>query len=148
MYYWIQVSSQRNFPSAAPSQLIIASRHLWIEGGNDAAVAYAKKLMYDKGGKSAYIELTGESWAPGDLVIDPRRFVKCISVDDDTLGGRIKAAREAAGITQQQLADTVASGVRQRVYEWENGTRSPRRETLEKIAAVLGVKAGWLMFGE
>ena len=23
----------------------------------------------------------------------------------------------------------------------------PRRETLEKIAEVLGVKAGWLMFG-
>jgi transcriptional regulator with XRE-family HTH domain len=66
-----------------------------------------------------------------------------------TIGERIKSAREAAGITQQQLADAVQAGGGQRqVSNWEVGLRTPRRETLEKIAAALGVKASWLMFGE
>jgi transcriptional regulator with XRE-family HTH domain len=65
-----------------------------------------------------------------------------------TIGDRIKAAREAAGLTQQQLSDAVSSGGgRQQVSNWEGGRRTPRRETLERIAEVLGVKAGWLMFG-
>lgn len=64
-----------------------------------------------------------------------------------TIGDRIKEAREAAGLSQQQLADAVAKGVRQRVNEWERGVRTPRRDALERIAEVLGVKAGWLMFG-
>lgn len=65
-----------------------------------------------------------------------------------TTGSRIKAAREAAGLTQQQLADAVQAGGGQRqVSNWEGGRRTPRRETLERIAEVLGVKAGWLMFG-
>lgn len=66
-----------------------------------------------------------------------------------TIGSRIKAAREAAGLTQQQLADAIpAPGRRQQVCDWETGHRTPRRETLERIAQVLGVAAGWLMFGE
>jgi transcriptional regulator with XRE-family HTH domain len=66
-----------------------------------------------------------------------------------TIGDRIKAAREAAGLTQQQLADAVeAGGGRQQVSNWENSRRAPRRETLERIAEVLGTTPGRLMFGE
>ena len=66
-----------------------------------------------------------------------------------TIGDRIKAAREAAGLTQQQLADAVeAGGGRQQVSNWENSRRAPRLETLERIAAACGVTPGWLMFGE
>lgn len=66
-----------------------------------------------------------------------------------TVGERIKAARETAGITQQQLADAVkAGGGRQQVCNWEADRRTPRRDALERIAQVLGVKASWLMFGE
>ena len=67
---------------------------------------------------------------------------------DCKIGSRIRAARESANLTQQQLADAVgAPGGRQQVSGWETGLRTPRRETLERIAEVLGVKAGWLMFG-
>lgn len=49
----------------------------------------------------------------------------------------IRAARIAAGMTQQQLAD--ALGVAQQsVTRWETGEREPRVSTLRRIAAVLG----------
>lgn len=49
----------------------------------------------------------------------------------------IRAARIAAGMTQQQLAD--ALGVAQQsVTRWETGEREPRISTLRRIAAVLG----------
>ncbi len=49
----------------------------------------------------------------------------------------ITAARKAAGMTQQQLAD--ALGVAQvSVTRWERGEREPRVSTLKRIAAVLG----------
>lgn len=49
----------------------------------------------------------------------------------------IRAARIAAGMTQQQLAD--ALGVAQQsVTRWETGEREPRVSTLKRIAAVLG----------
>jgi transcriptional regulator with XRE-family HTH domain len=66
-----------------------------------------------------------------------------------TTGDRIKAAREAAGLTQQQLADAVQAGGGQRqISNWETDFRTPRRETLERIAEACGVTPGWLMFGE
>lgn len=49
----------------------------------------------------------------------------------------IRAARIAAGMTQQQLAD--ALGISQvSVTRWETGEREPRVSTLKRIAAVLG----------
>lgn len=49
----------------------------------------------------------------------------------------IRAARIAAGMTQQQLAD--ALGVAQQsVTRWETGEREPRVSTLKRIAAALG----------
>lgn len=49
----------------------------------------------------------------------------------------IRAARIAAGMTQQQLAD--ALGISQvSVTRWETGEREPRVSTLNRIASVLG----------
>ena len=49
----------------------------------------------------------------------------------------IRAARIAAGMTQQQLAD--ALGISQvSVTRWETGEHEPRVSTLKRIAAVLG----------
>lgn len=55
-----------------------------------------------------------------------------------TIGQRIKAARLSAGLTQQELADKLAISF-VGVSQWENDKRNPKRETLEKIAQVLGV---------
>ena len=66
-----------------------------------------------------------------------------------TMGERIKAAREAKGWTQQQLADALGNaGNRQRVSQWESGYRNPRPDTLRRIAEILYTTAAKLMFGE
>lgn len=68
--------------------------------------------------------------------------------ENDSIGSRIRTARTAAGLTQQELADIVARGIRQRVNDWEAGRRTPNRENVAAIAEVLGVTPGRLMFGE
>lgn len=51
---------------------------------------------------------------------------------------KIKVARKAAGLTQQQVAD--ATGIDRQVYSmYERGARNPRLEKLEKIAEACGV---------
>ena len=55
-----------------------------------------------------------------------------------TLNEKIKNARKAAGLTQQQLAD--ATGIDRQVYSmYERGARNPRLEKLKKIADACGV---------
>ena len=49
----------------------------------------------------------------------------------------IRTARIAAGMTQQQLADSLGVA-QQSVTRWETGEREPRVSTLKRIAAVLG----------
>ena len=49
----------------------------------------------------------------------------------------ISAARKAAGMTQQQLADALGIA-QQSVARWETGEREPRVSTLKRIAAALG----------
>jgi transcriptional regulator with XRE-family HTH domain len=61
----------------------------------------------------------------------------------DTIGGRIREARDRAELTQCQLAD--AAGVEQsQVSRWERG-ESPKIESVRKLADVLGVRPGELI---
>lgn len=60
-----------------------------------------------------------------------------------TTGERIKASRKAAGITQKQLADKMGIPY-QGIGQWESGKRNPKRDTLIKIADILGVTAAYL----
>lgn len=54
------------------------------------------------------------------------------------LNEKIKNARKAAGLTQQQAADKV--GIAKEVYQmYEYGTRNPRLEKLKAIADACGV---------
>ena len=63
-----------------------------------------------------------------------------------SIASRLKSARKAAGLTQEQLAQ--ASGVTQgAIQKVENG-KSQRPRKLKKIAAVLGVSPAWLLLGE
>ncbi len=55
-----------------------------------------------------------------------------------TTGQLIKAARKEAGLTQAELA-TKLNVPYQSISQWERGTRSPKIETLERIADALGV---------
>lgn len=55
-----------------------------------------------------------------------------------TSGERIKRFRKEKGLKQQELADKL--GVTQSlIASWEVGVRNPKKETLDKIAVVLGV---------
>ena len=48
-------------------------------------------------------------------------------------------ARRAAGMTQGQLAEKIGCSQKD-VSRWEHGARTPRVETLAKIAGVFGCK--------
>lgn len=53
-------------------------------------------------------------------------------------GSRIKAAREAAGLTQEQLGEKLGvTGVT--IMRYEKNQREPRQKQLERIAAALGI---------
>ena len=53
-------------------------------------------------------------------------------------GQRLVAARVAAGLTQQQLADTVGVA-RPLVSDWERGTTRPRASNVPAVAAAIGI---------
>jgi transcriptional regulator with XRE-family HTH domain len=69
------------------------------------------------------------------------------SEDVATLGDRISASREAAGLSQDQVGRQL--GVRARtVAEWENDQSEPRPNRLHLLCGVLGVPLMWLMTGK
>ena len=51
----------------------------------------------------------------------------------------IAAARIDKGMTQKQLADALGTG-QSLVARWETGGRVPKMQTLQRIAAALGVE--------
>lgn len=64
-----------------------------------------------------------------------------------TLGDRLAAGREAAGMSQSQLATRL--GVRAKTLrDWENDVSEPRANRLQMLAALLGVSLRWLLTGE
>jgi HTH-type transcriptional regulator, cell division transcriptional repressor len=64
-----------------------------------------------------------------------------------TLGDRLAAAREAAGLSQSALA--MRLGVRQKTLRsWEEDQSEPRANRLQMLAAMLGVSLRWLLTGE
>ena len=81
----------------------------------------------------------GESAAP-DLTIPDL-------TTEDTLGGRISLAREAAGLSAAQAAQRL--GVMPESWNaWERDRDAPRANRLANMAGVLGVSLSWLLSGE
>ena len=69
-----------------------------------------------------------------------------LGVVAQTLGQRIREARERAKLSQAALGDAV--GVRApTVFRWEKDTMAPERETLRRLATVLGTSVEWLDYG-
>jgi transcriptional regulator with XRE-family HTH domain len=64
-----------------------------------------------------------------------------------TFGDRLAGAREAAGLSQADLAAKL--GVRLETLEsWEDDASDPRANRLSKLAGLLGVSMMWLLTGE
>ena len=54
----------------------------------------------------------------------------------ETLGERIRAARQAAGLSQEKLAERLGL-TRQAVTKWETGQSAPSTENLLHLAEVM-----------
>lgn len=65
---------------------------------------------------------------------------------DDSFHKRIAIARNAAGLTQEQLANYAGIGRRQ-IAAYEAGTSRPRKDILVNLAATLGATIDWLTSG-
>lgn len=64
-----------------------------------------------------------------------------------TFGDRITAAREAVGLSQEDLAARL--GVRLRtIRAWEDDLAEPRANKLQMLAGLLNVSIRWLLTGE
>lgn len=65
----------------------------------------------------------------------------------DDLAERLKSAREATGLTQQQVSDWL--GVRRpAIAEIETGNRAVKSDELVRLASLYGRSLGWLVEGE
>jgi transcriptional regulator with XRE-family HTH domain len=66
----------------------------------------------------------------------------------ETIGERLKFARESAGIGVTALARAVGTSAAT-VSRWESGERAtPEHSMLRKAAAQLGYRVDWLLYGE
>lgn len=65
-------------------------------------------------------------------------------MDMDTLGSRIRYARNVAGMKQHQLAEALGIN-RVNISDWERGQTSPETSRIPKIAALLDVTESWLL---
>ncbi|MDX8347680.1 helix-turn-helix transcriptional regulator [Cognatiyoonia sp. IB215446] len=73
--------------------------------------------------------------------------VDWFSPDAATFGDRLAGAREAAGLTQKELAAKL--GVKPVVITgWEDDIKEPRANRLQIVAGILGVSLSWLLTGE
>jgi transcriptional regulator with XRE-family HTH domain len=62
-------------------------------------------------------------------------------------GKRLREARKAAGMCQEELGDLVVYG-HNTVRAWEEGKRLPHLDIACQLALHLGVTVGWLVAGE
>lgn len=68
-----------------------------------------------------------------------------VTMDLQAIGARIKAAREAKGMTQEDFAAALDLS-RNHISVIERGVKAPKLETFVAIANVLGVSADALLF--
>lgn len=64
-----------------------------------------------------------------------------------TFGDRLAGARQAAGMTQQQLARRLGVKVKT-LRAWEDDLAEPRANRLSMLSGLLAVSLSWLLTGE
>lgn len=63
----------------------------------------------------------------------------------DTIGERIRAARLARGMSQEELASKVGYSGRSSINKIEMGKSFPNQKYVTALASALGVSASWLL---
>jgi HTH-type transcriptional regulator, cell division transcriptional repressor len=66
---------------------------------------------------------------------------------DDTIGGRISFARDAMGLTVEQIS-SVAGVTTETWCNWENDRSEPRANRLDMLARILQTNIAWLIDGQ
>lgn len=69
------------------------------------------------------------------------------SDESATFGDRVAAAREALGMTEEELARRLGIKLKT-VQAWEQDLSEPRANKLQMLAGVLNVSFRWLLTGE
>ena len=64
-----------------------------------------------------------------------------------TFGDRVAGAREAIGLSQEDLARRLGVKLKT-IHGWENDLTEPRANKLQMLAGVLNVSIMWLLTGE
>jgi transcriptional regulator with XRE-family HTH domain len=67
--------------------------------------------------------------------------------ETSTFGDRMTGAREAAGLSQAELAKRLGVKIKT-IRAWENDQSEPRANKLQMLAGLLGVSIMWLLSGE
>jgi transcriptional regulator with XRE-family HTH domain len=67
--------------------------------------------------------------------------------EDVSVASRIRQSRQALGLTQEELARRIGVS-RSAVAQWETDRTGQVRANLTRVAAVLGVSAGYLLAGD
>ena len=67
--------------------------------------------------------------------------------DAATFGDRLSAAREAQGLSQEDLARRLGVKLKT-IVAWENDWNEPRANKLQMVAGLLSVSIRWLLTGE
>jgi transcriptional regulator with XRE-family HTH domain len=65
---------------------------------------------------------------------------------DDTIGGRISLARDAMGLTVEQIS-SIAGVTTETWTNWENDRSEPRANRLDMLARILQTNIAWLLDG-
>jgi transcriptional regulator with XRE-family HTH domain len=79
----------------------------------------------------------------------PRKSQKATATPDDlaTLGGRLRYCRNKAGLSQDDVAETIAVS-QGAVYQHETNRTGPATEALPVLAGMYGVSLEWLLTGD
>lgn len=64
-----------------------------------------------------------------------------------TFGGNLRAARQRAGLSQEELAKLIGGVSRNVIWRLEADDREPRLNTILRLAAALEVEPGELLLG-
>lgn len=81
---------------------------------------------------------------PYDATLAPHAAV---DTPHDTIGGRISLARDAVGLTVEQIS-AVAGVTVETWTNWENDRAEPRANRLDMLARILQVSISWLLDGQ
>lgn len=69
------------------------------------------------------------------------------SADAATFGDRLAAAREAAGLSQEELSRRLGVKLKS-IKGWEDDVADPRANRLQMLSGLLNVSIRWLLTGE